>query len=407
VREEKDVRGRERKRTGGAGKAKRRERAEGSMRKERKGKERMRKKKVLFLEKSTHSSRAQDRALVYLAGYLWAHTALSNSAGTRHLWARTALSNSAGPLTRIQATSIDLIMGNTPSSAAAHAPITTPAGLPLPPTLHATLPPTLSTRRTIIVGDIHGCTAELQALLAKLSFDPSADVLISVGDAVNKGPDSLGVVRLLAASGAFLVRGNHDEAALAVAAAARRGASPPLNPSAPHAWAADPGAADAVSYLASSPFSLFLPAHALLVVHAGLLPGVALEAQALDDLVELRHVRAEVGGRWAGVPKKAAQKGVGKPWARAFSGAIPGLGPDIHVVFGHHASRRLQAEPHATGIDTACVNGDSLTALVLPGSGGAGKSKRKKGGKVLGYERLGATLVSVPAGSQYTADPAE
>ena len=89
----------------------------------------MRKKKVLVLEKSTHSSRAQDRALVYLAGYLWAHGALSNSAGTRHLWARTALSNSAGPLTRIQATSIDLIMGNTPSSAAAHAPITTPAGL--------------------------------------------------------------------------------------------------------------------------------------------------------------------------------------------------------------------------------------------------------------------------------------
>lgn len=309
-----------------------------------------------------------------------------------------------------------------PAGTSAHAPITTPAGLPLPPIVHATLPPALAGRRTIIVGDIHGCAAELGALLAKVRFDRRTDLLVSVGDAVNKGPDSLGTVRALMAAGAVTVRGNHDEAALAVAAAARRGAAGgrkkaaaagPPNPAAPHAWAADPAAADAVSYLAASPFSLFLPSHNLLVIHAGLVPGVGLAGQALENLVELRHVSPAPGGRgWVPVPKKAAQRGEGTPWAAAFDGAVPGLGSGapVHVVFGHHASRRLQTEPHATGIDTACVNGDCLTALVLPppGGGGAlGGPKGKKGKKLLGYERLGGSLVSVPAGGKYTAEPAE
>ncbi len=317
-------------------------------------------------------------------------------------------------------------MGNTTSAAAGaapppqptaapHAPITTPAGLPLPPTLHAVLPPALEARRTIIVGDIHGCLKEFKALLANLAFDPAADTLISLGDAVNKGPESLGVVRELAAVGAVMVRGNHDEAALAVAAAARRGEAPPPSPSSPHAWAASPAAADAVAYLAASPFSLFLPSRSLLVVHAGLVPGVGLGQQALDDLIELRHVerRSGPGGRtWAALPKKAAQRGAGARWATVYDGTLPGMpsdAPPIHVVFGHHASRRLQAEPHATGIDTGCVNGDSLTALVLPALADlkAAPKKKKKRSDLLGYERLGGSLVSVPAGAAYTTEPAE
>ena len=79
-----------------------------------------------------------------------------------------------------------------------------------------------------IVGDVHGCAAELRTLLAKLGYAPTDPLgpdalpthpdgrrLIFVGDLVDRGPDSVGVLdlvrRLVAAGLAFCVPGNHDE----------------------------------------------------------------------------------------------------------------------------------------------------------------------------------------------------
>ena len=72
--------------------------------------------------------------------------------------------------------------------------------------------------RTIIVGDIHGCLAELRELLGTLGFSDE-DRLIAVGDLVGKGPDGAGVVRFFREGGHQSVLGNHDAKLLA----ARRG----------------------------------------------------------------------------------------------------------------------------------------------------------------------------------------
>ena len=64
-----------------------------------------------------------------------------------------------------------------------------------------------SKRRLIFIGDIHGCKKELEALLEKVHFDARTDAILSVGDIVNKGPDSLGVIDLLRKHKAFCVRG--------------------------------------------------------------------------------------------------------------------------------------------------------------------------------------------------------
>ncbi|KAJ7639859.1 calcineurin-like phosphoesterase [Mycena polygramma] len=68
-------------------------------------------------------------------------------------------------------------------------------------------------RRVIMVGDVHGMEKPFHALLAKLSYDPSSDVLVHVGDIVAKGSHegSMAVLSYMATNNITGVRGNHDQ----------------------------------------------------------------------------------------------------------------------------------------------------------------------------------------------------
>ena len=69
-----------------------------------------------------------------------------------------------------------------------------------------------------LIGDLQGCDAPLQRLLDAIDFSPSKDTLYLLGDLVNRGPDSLAVLRRLRALGgaAQCLLGNHDLHLLAV-----------------------------------------------------------------------------------------------------------------------------------------------------------------------------------------------
>jgi bis(5'-nucleosyl)-tetraphosphatase (symmetrical) len=76
----------------------------------------------------------------------------------------------------------------------------------------------------LLIGDVQGCASALQRLLDEAGWSPSRDQLVLLGDLVNRGPDSLQVLRWMQAWGASArcVLGNHDLHLLAVAHGVRR-----------------------------------------------------------------------------------------------------------------------------------------------------------------------------------------
>ena len=71
--------------------------------------------------------------------------------------------------------------------------------------------------RTIIIGDIHGCSGALRLLLAKIMPNPKEDKLILLGDLFDRGPDSWGVFQMVRELAEIygdrfvFLRGNHED----------------------------------------------------------------------------------------------------------------------------------------------------------------------------------------------------
>ena len=204
--------------------------------------------------------------------------------------------------------------------------------------------------RTVIVGDVHGCRAELEALLDRIGFG-SGDQLVFVGDLVARGPDSLGVLDVARRTGAIIVRGNHEQKLLDWHRAQRTGEELALGRT--HLEVARAMRDVDWTLLETSPLWYDLPEHGGRVVHAGVLPGVPMEEQSPHTLMHIRTcgVRGDVMGK-----KKVRAHGI--PWASLYAGSP-------QIVFGHNALAGLQVHPWATGLDTGCVYGGRLTAMVL------------------------------------------
>lgn len=207
-------------------------------------------------------------------------------------------------------------------------------------------------RRTVFVGDIHGCLDDFKTLLALVGWSapsesaPAAQSprIVSVGDLVAKGPDSVGVVRFCRENGIEAVMGNHDYRVLHPMAGTE------------HERIRAALSADDVSWLSAMPLWLRVPEHNILAVHAGVPPDVSPDDDSLaavdaNDLMNMRSVLP--GGKVSASPDE------GKPWAPLWPGPV-------RVVFGHDAVRGLQREKFAVGLDTGCCYGNQLSALVMP-----------------------------------------
>ena len=199
-----------------------------------------------------------------------------------------------------------------------------------------------ATGRRIFVGDIQGCLVQLDALLGAVAFEPSIDVLYPVGDLVNKGPDSIGVLRRCIELDAQPVLGNHDRSLL------RRGRL--RDDTVPDK--------ELVEWLAGQPIVRVFDD--IILVHAGLHPQWSegdlegLDEEGASFATTVRYV-AEDGSR---PPKDWPPPGPPyRPWYELYRG-------DKRIVFGHWARRGLVVRPRCVGLDSGCVYGGELSAWI-------------------------------------------
>ena len=253
-----------------------------------------------------------------------------------------------------------------------------------------------------LVGDLQGCCDPLERLLQTLDFSPSRDHLYLLGDLVNRGPDSLGVLRRLRGlqGSATCLLGNHDLHLLAVAHGVRK----PHRSDTLDGILSAPDRDDWLHWLRHQ--RLAVHAHGWLMVHAGVLPqwdaaqtvALAAEVEAMLRSPSLGEFLTQMYGnvperwddgltgvaRWRcivnsltrlrfcsadGTMEFATKEGAGgapegyMPWFE-----VPGRRTEgTPIAFGHWSTLGLIDRDDLLALDTGCLWGGQLTAARIDG----------------------------------------
>ena len=262
----------------------------------------------------------------------------------------------------------------------------------------------MNTMAMYLIGDVQGCDDALQRLLDTIAFSPSRDTLFLLGDLVNRGPSSLSVLRRLMGYGTAVrcVLGNHDLHLLAVSHGARS-----LHPKDTLGDILQaPDSAALLDWLRHQNMALLeqIGGKPLLMVHAGVLPpwtadqalALAREVETVlrsdqasaffhtmygnqpdhwrDDLQGTERLRVIVNAltrlRFCsaqGVMDFKSTESAGNapegymPWFD-----VPGRkSADTAVAFGHWSTLGWINRPDVLSLDTGCVWGGCLSALML------------------------------------------
>lgn len=256
---------------------------------------------------------------------------------------------------------------------------------------------------TYAIGDIQGCFSALEKLLALIHFDEKVDTLWFVGDLVNRGPQSLEVLRFVKSLGDKhkTVLGNHDLHLLAVAYGVRKSDQEDTLDVILAATERD----ELIEWLRHRPLLVYDPTSTFVMTHAGLAPSwnlsqamsyareVEMILQSHDVKFLLQNMYGAQPDHWqdtlSGIERlrciinyftrmrfcyadgrmELNYKGTIKdkpkdliPWFEV----TPRANTTLKIIFGHWAALNGQTNvPNLYALDTGCVWGNCLTAFCL------------------------------------------
>ncbi|MHB0992212.1 MAG: symmetrical bis(5'-nucleosyl)-tetraphosphatase [Burkholderiales bacterium] len=251
---------------------------------------------------------------------------------------------------------------------------------------------------TYAIGDLQGCFAALQQMLKQIDFDPAVDRIYLLGDLVNRGDNSLAVLRWARENGIQAILGNHDLHLLALA----EGMAEPLPGDTLHAILAAPDREELLRWLRNLPLAVRVNGY--LLVHAGLLPQWTIP-QSLELAAEVHTIlrsdnyRLFLEQMYGNKPDCWHDELTGMPRLRVITNAMTRLrfctpdgemdfkakGDPRHpptgylpwfqvpdrlsagfpIVFGHWSALGLHVDSDCIALDTGCLWGGKLSALRL------------------------------------------
>ena len=252
------------------------------------------------------------------------------------------------------------------------------------------------------VGDVQGCTPSLKALLKKI---PKQSKMIFLGDLVNRGPDSLGTLRLLKnlqeSGRAECILGNHDLHLLAIDAGIRKIKG--LDTVKPILQA--PDRLELIDWIRKRPMAL--SNGQVLAVHAGVLPQWDLQqtiecAQEVEKALRSKSYKTFLANMYGSMPNQWSKSLKGHERLRVITNALTRMrfctpngqmefdskeglenGPvgyipwfkvpkrktqNTVIYFGHWSTLGLLRDQNVVGLDTGCVWGGKLTAIQISDS---------------------------------------
>jgi serine/threonine protein phosphatase 1 len=231
------------------------------------------------------------------------------------------------------------------------------------------------TGRIIIVGDVHGCIRELDELLGLLKIT-SSDSLYFLGDLIDRGPYPASVVsrcrQMSNECAVYLVLGNHEEKFLRWLQHCSDNTGMQLQMKSTEEFPALlKGLANSdIEFLQGAYYSLALKEENITLLHGGIFLSPKFpfpetyrydmhsskELKGLDLVTKIRYISTD--GKFVSFNEN---KSADHYWADLYDGSYG------HIFFGHQAFLQNTPKefPHATCLDTGCVYGGWLSAVVL------------------------------------------
>jgi len=208
--------------------------------------------------------------------------------------------------------------------------------------------------RLIVYGDIHGCYKEFLHLRSLISIQ-KYDVEICAGDTITRGKDSVKTLRYIQKNNIKSVVGNHEDKIIRYLKHEKSGVKNPIELDQDENQIVRELSVADVDFMNSMP--LFLKFGRVTVLHAGVQNHFNLDSLSKEEkskVLRLRYITND--SKFIPFGEEDSNSIF---WSEVYNGK------QGFIVYGHQTFEEVKSDKHSLGIDTGCVYGNKLSAVVF------------------------------------------